>query len=350
MPGLLGGKTSTYIFALLAVLFVIRLTVSCGESIPEELGVYAYTNQGIFQVSNYGYQKSSRYFVANLPVEKIDSISSFLVNIPDAVITESRLFRIESYQDMRKIYYDDLESVKSSTNKIREGIYKINVEEFDFNKLGYIALKLSMPLGVPDRLYILKCGEEEIATTASPVYVDLSQLPPPNIQKTVKKPEIHDEQSDKTEEHQNSRGTSDISYQSAASDSLSIDSLPVNNEKTLAQENGFTEPKLDPNEDYPEPDEFIAYDQEPTLLAASEVNYPELAKKAGVTGNVWLKVLVDKNGDVRDVMVMKKSGLKAGFEEAAIEAAYERKYEPAMQNNQPVAVWVAYKVEFKLND
>jgi TonB family protein len=46
--------------------------------------------------------------------------------------------------------------------------------------------------------------------------------------------------------------------------------------------------------------------------------------------------------------VAKSSGSNVGFDEAAVEAALQCIYKPAIQNGQPVAVWVTYPVEFKL--
>ena len=98
----------------------------------------------------------------------------------------------------------------------------------------------------------------------------------------------------------------------------------------------------------PEPDSFVAVDELPQLLFFPSVRYPEMARKAGVEGSVWLKVLVDQNGGIRDVIVVIASGANAGFEEAAVAAARGSKWRPAMQNHQPVMVWVAYEVKFKL--
>jgi protein TonB len=104
-----------------------------------------------------------------------------------------------------------------------------------------------------------------------------------------------------------------------------------------------------PLEEYlPPPDEFIPYEEQPLQIDLPQPVYPEMAKKAGIEGSVWVKVLVDKNGDVRDALIYKESGAKAGFEEAAMEAAKKGKWKPALQNKQPVAVWVAYKVDFRL--
>lgn len=106
-----------------------------------------------------------------------------------------------------------------------------------------------------------------------------------------------------------------------------------------------------PIEDYiPAPDEFVPVEEQPVALKLENPTYPAMAKKAGIEGDVWVKVLVDKSGDVRDAIIYISSGANAGFEEAAMEAAKKGKWKPAMQNKQPVAVWVAYKIEFKLSN
>ena len=104
-----------------------------------------------------------------------------------------------------------------------------------------------------------------------------------------------------------------------------------------------------PAEEYlPSPEDFVPYDELPVALNEVVYEYPPLAKQAGIEGTVWIKALVDKSGNVRDAMVFKKSGSSAGFEEVAKEGAFKIKYKPAISNNQPVAVWVVYSVEFKL--
>jgi protein TonB len=98
----------------------------------------------------------------------------------------------------------------------------------------------------------------------------------------------------------------------------------------------------------PSPDTFIAYEEPPAPIRAIQPIYPKLAQRAGVEGIVWLKVLIDKNGNVPEVLVLKKSRTDAGFEEAAVEATKQTSWRPAISNGQPVAVWVTYAVNFKL--
>jgi len=98
----------------------------------------------------------------------------------------------------------------------------------------------------------------------------------------------------------------------------------------------------------PQPEEFVPYDELPVPLSEGEYEYPPLARQAGIEGTVWIKALVDKNGNIRDAFVFKSSGSPAGFDEVAKEAAFKIKYKPAISNKQPVSVWVVYPVCFKL--
>ena len=98
----------------------------------------------------------------------------------------------------------------------------------------------------------------------------------------------------------------------------------------------------------PAPDQFVPFEEAPVQITSVQPIYPELAQKANITGTVWVKALVDKEGKVRNVLIVKDSGANAGFEEAAIEAAKQTVWKPAISNGQPIAVWVTYKVEFKL--
>ncbi|MCJ7785221.1 MAG: TonB family protein [Desulfobacterales bacterium] len=104
-----------------------------------------------------------------------------------------------------------------------------------------------------------------------------------------------------------------------------------------------------PSDEYlPSPDEFRPYDEPPKFVKKVEPKYPRLARMSGVTGKVFVQVLVDKSGKVRDVKIYKDSGTNAGLEEAAIEAAKASEFTPAISNNQPIAVWAIYYYDFTL--
>jgi protein TonB len=98
----------------------------------------------------------------------------------------------------------------------------------------------------------------------------------------------------------------------------------------------------------PAPDQFVPVEVQPVQVAEVVPKYPDIARRAGIEGAVWVKALVNKEGKVLDVLIAKSSGANAGFEEAAIDAAKQTVWKPAIANGQPIAVWVTYKVEFKL--
>ncbi len=104
------------------------------------------------------------------------------------------------------------------------------------------------------------------------------------------------------------------------------------------------------SDDYiPRPDEFVPVEIMAEMLYQAAPDYPHLARKAGLEGKVLIRALVDKNGDVKEALVAKSSNSRAGFDEAALAAAYKCRYRPAIQNGRPVAVWVTYWVEFTLD-
>jgi protein TonB len=100
--------------------------------------------------------------------------------------------------------------------------------------------------------------------------------------------------------------------------------------------------------DIPKPTSFIPLEIYPEIIYKHTPEYPRLAKQAGITGTVWINVLLDEEGNVIDAIIAKSSGIKS-LDEAALKAAYKNKFKPGIQNGRPVKVWVTYLVEFKLD-
>ena len=96
----------------------------------------------------------------------------------------------------------------------------------------------------------------------------------------------------------------------------------------------------------PELNKPIKMDSEPVALDYIHPHYPKSAKKDGIEGTVWLRVLVSENGDVVDAVVLKS--LREDLDKAALENAWEIKYQPAISQNRPIAVWIVYSSTFKL--
>jgi protein TonB len=92
--------------------------------------------------------------------------------------------------------------------------------------------------------------------------------------------------------------------------------------------------------------EFYMVEQKPELVHSVNPIYPEIARKAGLTGKVFLKFLVDKSGRVSNVTVLKGQEI---FRQAAIDAILQFKFKPAQQNDRPVSVWMTQPMSFRLN-
>ena len=74
--------------------------------------------------------------------------------------------------------------------------------------------------------------------------------------------------------------------------------------------------------------------------------YPDIARKAGLTGKVFVTALVNKLGKVEEIG--KISGPEV-FHQSAREAALRWEFEPAIQNDKPVKVWVSLPFTYQLN-
>ncbi len=106
----------------------------------------------------------------------------------------------------------------------------------------------------------------------------------------------------------------------------------------------------------PETDEsssiFVAYDEAPEPIGGfaaiqRNLDYPEIARKAGIEGRVIVNVLVDVNGQVVETKILKSLG-HSGCDESAIKAIRAVKWKPARQRDRAVKVWVGIPVIFKL--
>jgi TonB family protein len=85
----------------------------------------------------------------------------------------------------------------------------------------------------------------------------------------------------------------------------------------------------------------------PIVLNRVEPKYTDQARKARVSGIVIVEVLIDKNGVVRDVNVLKP--LPFGLSEAAIDAVRQWTFRPGSLNGQPVDVLFNVTVNFNLD-
>ena len=98
---------------------------------------------------------------------------------------------------------------------------------------------------------------------------------------------------------------------------------------------------------------FLVVENEPVLIGGLEgiqksIKYPEMARRAGIEGRVFVQFVVDEKGNVIDPVVVR--GIGAGCDEAALEAVKKAKFIPGKQRGRPVKVQYALPVTFRLGE
>lgn len=102
----------------------------------------------------------------------------------------------------------------------------------------------------------------------------------------------------------------------------------------------------EPKDEDPEINTFVPVEKFPEIVFAPSPEYPELARRAGITGKVLVKILVDKEGKPKKAVILKSDAEL--FNESAIAAAMKSAFTPAIQDNKPVAVWIVIPYKFTL--
>ena len=123
------------------------------------------------------------------------------------------------------------------------------------------------------------------------------------------------------------------------------------------------------------PPDFVPVEKQPMPTANPAPKYPESAIREKVEGVVWLKLVVDTDGNAGKVTVSKSAFTRDGIEikmdgldslakdvrslsayqimkemnEAAVDAAKRWKFIPAMLGGKSVSVWVSIPFKFKLS-
>lgn len=84
-------------------------------------------------------------------------------------------------------------------------------------------------------------------------------------------------------------------------------------------------------------------------LTPPVLNYPAAARRAGESGRVNVRVLVDARGMPQQMQVTRSSGF-ARLDEAALATVRATRFKPYMENGQPHAFWVLMPLIFELEE
>ncbi len=108
-----------------------------------------------------------------------------------------------------------------------------------------------------------------------------------------------------------------------------------------------------PEEEEEEEDFFVVVENMPELIGGMKklqgcVSYPEMARKAGIEGQVVVQFVVNKNGQVEDPSVIR--GIGGGADEEALRCVKQSEFKPGRQRGNPVRVQYSLPVIFKLQN
>jgi protein TonB len=120
----------------------------------------------------------------------------------------------------------------------------------------------------------------------------------------------------------------------------------ASSEINVAEDIAPPPPANDAEEEY-----FVAVEDMPEPIGGmiaihNNVIYPEIAKRAGVQGRVYVIAFVNDKGEVTKTEVLK--GIGAGCDEAAMAAVRKARFIPGRQRGKPVNVRVSIPIRFQI--
>lgn len=109
--------------------------------------------------------------------------------------------------------------------------------------------------------------------------------------------------------------------------------------------------EVEPDADPREQRQFVVHTVRPRMLNPEEMDaaltreYPALLKDAGIGGTTIVYLFIDRAGEVADARVKEGSGHR-GLDDAALKVARVARYSPALNGDEPVALWVETAISF----
>jgi len=102
------------------------------------------------------------------------------------------------------------------------------------------------------------------------------------------------------------------------------------------------------NDALPEKGEYLELSRHPELIKSVKPVYPSICIAAQAEGRVYLNLLLDYDGHIMKVEIVRSSGNPA-LDEAAVAASGQFIFSPALSSSgRAVRVWLAYPITFTL--
>lgn len=112
-------------------------------------------------------------------------------------------------------------------------------------------------------------------------------------------------------------------------------------------------PPPPPREEDDADDFFVVVEEMPELIGGlgelqKKIRYPEMARRAGIEGRVFIQFIVNERGEVENPQVMR--GIGGGADEEALRVVSQAKFTPGMQRGRPVRVQYSLPIYFRLQN
>lgn len=112
-------------------------------------------------------------------------------------------------------------------------------------------------------------------------------------------------------------------------------------------------PPPPPAEEEEEEDFFVVVEEMPELIGGlgelqRKIRYPEMARRAGIEGRVFIQFIVNEQGEVENPQVMR--GIGGGADEEALRVVSQAQFKPGMQRGRPVRVQYSLPIFFRLQN
>jgi protein TonB len=90
-------------------------------------------------------------------------------------------------------------------------------------------------------------------------------------------------------------------------------------------------------------------DQAPRLVRRVNPVYPYRARKRGIEGKVKIKFLIDANGQITHLSIL-KADPEGVFDKSVLTAVRRWRFKPGLVDGKPVDTWVVLPLTFKLEE
>jgi len=138
--------------------------------------------------------------------------------------------------------------------------------------------------------------------------------------------------------------------------------VEVPNDEIIEDQDINIDAEINMDEPLPEPEEpaeeeeedfFVAVENMPELKGGlgelqKQINYPDMARKAGIEGRVIIQFIVNEKGEVEDPRVIR--GIGGGCDKEALRVVKQAQFEPGRQRGNPVRVQYSLPITFRLQN